>query len=296
MIDRYHLRYFLAVIDTGNFSRAAIACNVSQPTLSVGIAKLEQQLGCALFHRTNKRVEITQAGGRLATQARAIEAGFAQAERDVAGRDATRKVRLGVLSSTPRHWLGAIFRRHRAGAPGERLEVVEGREQDLAERLVRGRIDLALSVVRPDDNRFRHRALFTEGYALALPITHALAGRVSIAPEELVNEPMIVRRHCEALAATSRFFTTRGVRPFFSARTTNDDRALSYVGAGLGITVMPDGFGDPTVSRARLQGFELVRHIGLLFGAHVDIENQAYAAFIALLGAGLDEARNIGVH
>lgn len=291
MIDRYHLRYFLAVIDTGNFSRAAIACNVSQPTLSVGIAKLEAQLGRPLFHRTNKRVEITEAGGRLAAHARAIEAEFAQAERDVAGSDAFRKIRLGVMSSTPRHWLEAIFRRHRASSPGERLEVVEGREQDLAERLVRGRIDLALSIVRTDDQRFRHRAFFTEGYGLALPVSHPMAGRASIAPEALVNEPMIVRRNCEALGATSRFFTARGVRPFFSARTTNDDRALSYVGSGLGITVMPDGFGDPAVSRARLQGFDLVRTIGLLFGTHVDLEENAYTALIELFGAGLDEAR-----
>ena len=59
MIDRYHLRYFLAVIDQGNFSRAAEACNVSQPTLSVGVAKLEKALGRPLFRRTNRRVELT---------------------------------------------------------------------------------------------------------------------------------------------------------------------------------------------------------------------------------------------
>ena len=293
MIDRYHLRYFLAVVDTGNFSRAAAACNVSQPTLSVGIAKLERQLGRPLFHRTNKRVEITEAGGRLASHARAIEAGFAQAERDVVGSAAARKFRLGVLSSTPRRWLETIIRLHRAHAPAERLEVIEGREQEMAERLMRGRLDLALSITRPDDTRFRYRPLFTESYALALSATHPMAGRAIIAPEELVNEPMIVRRHCEALAATSRFFTARGVRPFFSARTINDDRALSYVGAGLGITIMPDGFGDPSVARARLQGFDLVRDIGVLFGPHADVEDEAYARLIALIGAGLSEARSL---
>ena len=61
MVDRYLLRYFLAVIDYGNFSKAAAQCHVSQPTLSVGIAKLEQGLGRPLFRRTNRRVELTEA-------------------------------------------------------------------------------------------------------------------------------------------------------------------------------------------------------------------------------------------
>ena len=74
MIDRYHLRYFLAVIDQGNFSKAAATCNVSQPTLSVGIAKIEKMLGQTLFLRTNRRVELTDAGARLASHARRIEA------------------------------------------------------------------------------------------------------------------------------------------------------------------------------------------------------------------------------
>ena len=56
MMDRYLLRYFLAVIDQGNFSKAAAACNVSQPTLSVGIANLEKMLSRPLFVRTNRRV------------------------------------------------------------------------------------------------------------------------------------------------------------------------------------------------------------------------------------------------
>ena len=58
MIDRYLLRYFLAVIEKGNFSKAAAACGVSQPTLSVGIAKLETMLDRPLFQRSNRRVEL----------------------------------------------------------------------------------------------------------------------------------------------------------------------------------------------------------------------------------------------
>jgi DNA-binding transcriptional LysR family regulator len=66
---------------------------------------------------------------------------------------------------------------------------------------------------------------------------------------------MIVRRHCELLSDTSRYFTARGVRPFFPARVTSDDRALRLVRAGLGVTVMPDCFRAPGVVRPRLADF-----------------------------------------
>src|SRR3546814_1920653 len=70
MIDRYLLRYFLAVVDTGSFSKAAAQANVTQPTLSVGIGKLERLIGATLFHRTSRRVHLTEAGSRLLPHAR----------------------------------------------------------------------------------------------------------------------------------------------------------------------------------------------------------------------------------
>ena len=84
MIDRYLLRYFLAVIDCGSFSKAAKQLNVAQPSLSVGIGKLERLLGAPLFQRTSKRVHITDAGSRFASHARRIENEFNLAEAAVA--------------------------------------------------------------------------------------------------------------------------------------------------------------------------------------------------------------------
>ncbi|RZM06542.1 MAG: LysR family transcriptional regulator, partial [Sphingomonas sp.] len=88
--------------------------------------------------------------------------------------------------------------------------------------------------------------------------------------EDLADDPMILRRHCELLPETSRFFTARGIRPFFPARTTSDDKALGYVRAGLGVTVMPDGFREPGVVRVPLEGFDFTRDIGLVLAGHSD--------------------------
>ncbi len=267
MVDRYLLRYFLAVIDQGNFSKAAASCNVSQPTLSAGIAKLETLLGRPLFIRTNRRVELTAAAVELAGHARRIEAEFAAAERAVQSAAAPATVRLGILGSIPAAWIEDYVARLRDGGGGERVELIEGRERELAERLARGNMDVALTILR-GDSRLPAERLLTEGYALAMAATHRLADRDMIDGAELAGEPMIVRRHCELLSDTSRYFTARGVRPFFPARVTSDDRALRLVRAGLGVTVMPESFHAPGVVRPRLADFAFTRDIGLLFGEH----------------------------
>jgi DNA-binding transcriptional LysR family regulator len=266
MIDRYLLRYFLAVIDYGNFSKAAAQCHVSQPTLSVGIAKLEQGLGRPLFRRTNRRVELTEAGVRFAVHARRIESEFNAAEQDLGAAGATKAFRLGVLTSIPTCWIEALAARLSPDLAQAPVAFVEGRERDLLERLSRGRIDAALTIIRPDDARFDSEVLRSEGYGLALPSGHALARMPVIAAEALADSVMIVRRHCEVLAETSRHFTARGVRPFFTAKTTDDNRALALVRAGFGVTVMPECFIAEGVVRPRLAGFDLVRNLGVLYG------------------------------
>ena len=261
MIERYLIHYFLAVVDHGNFSRAAQQCGVSQPTLSVGIAKLEAQIGHVLFHRTNRRVELTSAGTRFAAHARRIEAEFARAQQAMAENDSSKLIRLGIISTLPSRWIEQATR-EACKAEGERLEIVEGRMRELLPRLERGRIDAVIGVL---DNDARGReTLFEEGYALALSDTHPLAIRKTLDAEEVAGMDMIVRRNCEALASVSRFFTQRGVRPFFAARTVNDDRAIAFLRAGLGITVMPRCFLQPGIAMPALSGFDQRRKIGVL--------------------------------
>jgi DNA-binding transcriptional LysR family regulator len=275
MIDRYLLRYFLAVVDYGNFSKAAARCNVSQPTLSVGIAKLERLLDRPLFHRTNRRVELTAAGAQFTVHARRIESEFNLAERNLAANGPRRTFRLGVLVTLPSPWISALASKFAEDCSREQIELVEGRERDLIERLARGRIDVALTIIRPDETRFTSEVLLTEAYSLALPRSHPLAHEAVIPAEALADSAMIVRRHCELLPETSRHFTARGVRPFFAARTMNDDRALALVQAGLGLTVMPDGYAAPGVTRPRLANFDFIRKIGVLYAALNDVSAAA---------------------
>jgi DNA-binding transcriptional LysR family regulator len=98
-----------------------------------------------------------------------------------------------------------------------------------------------------------------------------------VLPEEVADADMLVRRNCEALPDVSRFFTQRGIRPFFTARTVNDDRAIAYVRAGLGVTVMPACFAQAGVVMPKLEGFDQRRRIGMLIepSAVSRVENSA---------------------
>lgn len=262
-MDRYLLRYFLAIVETGNFSRAAARENVAQPTLSAGIAKLEGELKARLFDRTNRRVHLTEAGSRFLVHARRIEHEFNLAQAAVSGAAQPQLLRVAVLSTIPT----ALVAEALAGRSdrSEQVELLEGSEREVLSLLDRGRADVALTVINPSTDRFVGERLHEEGYSLALAVGHRLAGAGELDGEALADEVMMVRRHCEALAQTSRYFTDRSVRPFFSYRGTSDDKILSLVAAGLGITVMPDSYRAEGVARVALQGFTPRRTLGLCY-------------------------------
>lgn len=259
MMDRYRLRYFLAVLERGNFTRAAEHCGVAQATLSIGIAKLEAELSCRLFERTNRRVAPTDAGLRFAVHARRIEAEFANAAASVEGPARRDKLRLGVLGSLPASLLERSLNAELFA--GHDLEIVEGRPADLTSLLDRSRLDAILTVVRPDAlAALRIRA---EPYLLTLPADHRLAGEAEIDVRALRGDTVLVRRHCEALADISSFFTSHGMRPKIAARTTSDERALAFVRLGLGIAIMPASFASPGVVMTGIAGFRRTRDIGV---------------------------------
>jgi DNA-binding transcriptional LysR family regulator len=285
-MDRYLLRYFLAVAELGSFSKAAAKTNVTQPTLSVGIAKLEEQVGARLFERTTRRVSLTPAGSRFLAHARRIAQEYEAALRDVAEAPQLKRVRAGVLSTIPARDLERVVAHHGKHARDEALEILDSTERDIANRLSDGRLDAAITILRPGLDSFAQEKLRTEPYVLFVAADHKLSGLESIEGGELAGETMIVRRQCEGLPEISRYFTNRDVRPSFSLRTLSDDRAMSMVAAGLGVTVAPSSFKRAGLAAVKLLGFDLKRDVGLVFsdrlrersGAFVDAVRITYGA------------------
>lgn len=283
MIDQYLLRYFLAVAETGNFSRAARRVSVTQPTLSSGIAKLERELGARLFDRDRQRVALTPAGSRFLVRARRIAAEYEHALVELSEVTDPTLLRIGVLNTIPTRWIEDWLARHRALGSGEALEILDGTERDIGERLERGRIDMALTVVRPHHARFFPEVLARERYMMVLPPDHPLAGESEVEAEQLARDRMALRRHCEALPEINRFFVERGVRPRFVLKTTSDERVLAVVRAGAGVGMMPECFASGPEHFVPVRDFELVREVGLLHAGEAQVAQAGGSPFLGLL-------------
>jgi DNA-binding transcriptional LysR family regulator len=180
---------------------------------------------------------------------------------DIPVEHAARPIRVGMLHSLPAAIAADAGRTFRSSQPGP-VEFVFASERELLGRLTRGRLDAIVTIMRATIDEFFGQEIMQEGYAMVLPHHHPLADRDLLTADLLASETMIVRRHCEILSQTSRYFLERGVRPHFSLRTTNDEHALSFVEAGLGITIMPDCFRRDSVRHVPLAGFHSQRTLG----------------------------------
>ncbi len=267
MIENYQLRYFLAVVETGSFTKAAKRVFVTQPTLSAGIKKLEGDLGRKLFDRRSKRVFLTESGTRFVPHAKSILYQLNLAEADIKSTGHSPVLRLGTLMTVSSSVVGNILGSFKREVSGSVIELFEGTEQEIQNRLDEGKIDIALTIVRPTLKQDK-TPLYKEGYSVALADHHPLANKDIIHPAEFAGEPTIVRSRCEILSETSRFFTDHNVRPRLVYNTNQDERALAMVAAGVGFTTMPDHYSKEGVKRVKMIGYEFEREIGLVKTAY----------------------------
>jgi len=285
MLEFYQLKYFLAVVETGSFTKAAARVYVTQPTLSAGIKKLETSLGTRLFDRSAKRVFLTENGTRFVERAKAVLHQLNLAEAAMKTDDSPKLLRLGILMTIPSQTIRRILQPFQRQEAGLITELFEGTEQEIQNRMDEGRIDLALTIIRPGNrtnnsgNRTNNKGrkpgekniaipLYREPYALAIASHHPLARKKTIKPIDLANEPAIVRSRCELLSETSRFFTDHNVRPRLVYQTAQDERALTMVAAGVGFTTMPAHYHAEGISRRPMEGYDFDREIGFIHSSH----------------------------
>jgi DNA-binding transcriptional LysR family regulator len=262
-----HVRYFLAVAETGSFSKGAERVYVSQPTLSAAVKKLESDLGARLFDRGGRRVALTAAGHRFVDRARAIldEVNAARAElRPEAGRA---RLRLAALRTLPAPALGRLVADFRNAEGEVALELRDGSVAEIEGWLARGRVDAALTVLAPGAKRRGAAPLFRSHLVLAVAAEDGLARRARVALAELHQRPFVVRSHCEFLAQSQRLFEAHGVRPRIAYRCDQDERALALVAAGLGLALIPDRLGGPGLAYLSVPELDLRHTIGLRWRA-----------------------------
>jgi LysR family hydrogen peroxide-inducible transcriptional activator len=234
------LRYLLAVAEHAHFGRAAKACGVSQPTLSVQVRRLEELLGVALFERSSKTVAPTAACERLIGHARAAVAeaeavlAVARTLRDpLAGR-----FRLGIIPTLAPYLLPLVFAPLREALPALEVEPWEDQTATLLARLRAHELDAALLATEVDGPDLASRPLFAEPFLAALPHRHPLAGREIVAQADLARDILVLADgHClreQALAACGHSGALGG-----ALRASSLSTLLNMVAAGYGTTLIP---------------------------------------------------------
>ena len=262
MFELYQIRYFLAVVETGNFTKASERSCVTQPTLSAGIKKLQGHLQTKLFNRSSRRVFLTEAGTRFVDRAKSIISECTKATDELKEVEVRKIIRFGILRTIPAKLVSKLLRDFRRENKNVVFELFEGTEQEVANKVEGGNLDLALTILRGEPSQDTH-ILYEEGYDLIIAHDHHLSDKSNISAHDLAEENMIVRTRCEALSETSRYFTDHNIRPRLNYKTEQDERALEMVGTGMGITVMPSTYKSSNIQRKNLKGFNLKRVIGL---------------------------------
>lgn len=239
----HQVRYFLALCAHGGFSRAAEACEVSQPALTTAIRRLEEELGGPLFHRGGKRVTLTQLGQMVRPHLEQLRGGL-EAASEVARnfrllRDTP--LRAGVMPSIGPRRIVAFLRQHRTALPQAEVALSCGPLPQLLERLEGGELDCVLaSSPQALSDTFRTQALYRERYVVVVAQGHRFERQPAVALAEVDGEPYVDRLQCELREAVMGTCRERSVSLYASYRSEREDWIEDMVAAGLGFAFMPE--------------------------------------------------------
>ncbi|MEB2844849.1 LysR family transcriptional regulator [Rhizobiales bacterium RZME27] len=251
-----HIRYFLAVAEAGNFTRAAQALGIGQPPLSQQIRDLENEIGVQLFHRVPHGAELTAAGAAFLQEAKGAIAAAERAKLAAlrASRGETGRLMLGFTASaafTP--VVSGVIRRYRATWPDVDLSLTEMNSNLLLDRLMRGELDAVF--IRPgleDPKDVRLRRLPDEPMLVALPIQHRLAAHRRLPLSALAGEPFVVFPRQVGLSLYNDIVLACRAAGFelnVRQEAPQMTAVVNLVAADLGISVVP-----ASLAQIRLEG------------------------------------------
>ncbi len=241
-MEMHQLRYVVAVARTGNFSRAAEQCHVSQPSLSQQILKLEDELEERLFDRMQREARLTPHGEAFLRRAVRIleEADAAKREAGEAKNFLRGTLTLGVLPTIAPFLLPGAMAAFMDKFPGVEIVVQEDTTARLVKLALAHEIDFALASLPIEDERLEVRMLFTEELLLALPPGHPLTRKRFVSAADLEGEQLIVMKEGHCLGdQVLDFCERRGLHPRISFRGAQLETIQALVCAGLGLSLVP---------------------------------------------------------
>jgi DNA-binding transcriptional LysR family regulator len=243
-MDLRTLRYFSAVVREGHFGRAALSLGIAQPPLTRQIQKLEQELGVALLHRTQKKFEVTQAGQLLYERARRLLDGAEQAEADVrrVGTGETGRLIIGFVHSNAFTILPGVVARFRAAYPDVEIDLREMWHTNLVAGLETGSIDAGLLRPPVSSSALQVVTLIREPFLALVPAGHRLAPRRTIQLRQFGGEPFVMYSRLGSPLIHSRVMEMckrAGFAPHITQYADQIHTVASFVGAGIGVALAP---------------------------------------------------------
>jgi LysR family hydrogen peroxide-inducible transcriptional activator len=252
------LTYLVSLAERGNFREAAEAAGVSQPTISVQLARLEAELNTLLIERGGRSVKLTPAGERAVPQAARVlqEVRALRAACDDRGDQLQGPFHLGVIATAGPYLLPRILPGVGKAFPEVQLYLREDLTADLLRRLLRGDLDAAIVSLPLDEPGVTSVELFSEPFRAIVPVNHPLARRKEIGPELLGSASMLLLEHGHCLRGQTTDYCHFAGKPAYD-QATSIESLKQMVAAGLGCAVVP---AMATEGRyARMAGIKVIR-------------------------------------
>ena len=243
-MEMHQVRYFLAVTEELNFSRAAEKCNVSQPALSRAILQLEGELGGPLFHRERHLTHLTELGEMVRPHLETVYEASVKAKRLSQDIRQLKRVplKLGIMCTISPDEIVDLIAALKTRHDGLELRLCDANAEELRERLLAGDLEVVIYALPGEelDERTHVMPLFTEQMVITVHRGHRLAGERAFPVQELNGERYIHRTNCEFAGYADRILQEKGVTCTPTYWSERDDWTLAMVAAGLGFAFMPE--------------------------------------------------------
>ncbi len=240
-MEIYQLRYFVAIAETGNFTRAAARSYISQPSLSQQILNLEDEVGTALFHRLGRKVTMTDAGQVLLEYARRIITEADNALRELK-EDSARghRVAVGAIPSVAHFFFPAVVAHCRTNEVRIKLRSFEAFTSNVLSGVVEGELDWGIIAQPPGDPRIESHRIYTEPLLLVLGEGHPLADTPKMHFADLREENFIMLGAASSLTEqVRRLGGENDFEPRITHRCAQISTVKSLTAMGLGVSVLP---------------------------------------------------------
>jgi len=263
-MEIYQLIHFIAIVETGSFTKGADRATISQSTISVSIAKLEAEFGVRLLVRRSPVVP-TAAGQRVFEAGKAILHIYSTLKGELETVAKPKLLRIGILQSFSSRQVSKLLSSFRRSNSHVVFEVCDVPGEQLLELLDGQQLDAVLTILDDSSSKFASRVLFTEPYVLAVPEAHRFARRKSVTLADLHDEPFIVRPGRDKFKDASNALVSRGIKIRVVYRTAQIDRTLALIADGVGLSFIPARLVTPGVKQVQVIDMDFSRTFGLLW-------------------------------